>query len=565
MHRYRPRPIHLALAGALILSACDRGPAGSGSDAVPETERYGGTLVLGGITDLQSMNALASSETRTRQFQRDVLFLPLVRYDAGLEPRPWLAEGWDTARVAPDTLELTFRLRRDVRWHDGTPTTAEDIRFTWERVRDPAVGSPLASGFARYAPGVEVVDPHTVRVRLRPHADFLDGWAQLPILPAHLLGDVPPAELRQHPFGTVQPVGNGPFRFVRRVPNQEWVFEANPEFPAGLGGRPYLDRLVYRVVPDQTTLLTELLTGGVDVYLALNPAQVAQVRGSPRVDLVSGPSNVWTFIAWNSALPLFESPRVRRALTLALDRQQMVDVLLDRHGEVGRSVVSPGHWSFDAGDPELAPAFDREEARRLLAEAGWLDRDGDGVLEDPAGRPFRFRLAAPQGNQARTDLATIAQAQLRELGIDAQPVVLEGGTLIRQLEGRPGDRGRRVREYEAVVMGLVDSPRKDDSNLFHSRNLDGPFQIAGFSHPRVDALLDTLGLIVDREQARPLWREYQRLMAEESPFTVVYYPHGVHGVSRRVRGVEADARGELVSVARWWVDPAGRRPAAGAP
>jgi ABC-type transport system substrate-binding protein len=126
-----------------------------------------------------------------------------------------------------------------------------------------------------------VVDPYTFRVRLRPHAEFLDIWYQTPIMPRHILGDVPPEQLMQHPFGTSSPVGNGPFRFVRRVPGQEWVFEANPDFPEALGGRPYLDRIVYRNIPEMTTLLTELLTGRIDVYIGPNPNQADQIRNGP--------------------------------------------------------------------------------------------------------------------------------------------------------------------------------------------------------------------------------------------------------------------------------------------
>ncbi|MDQ4044766.1 MAG: ABC transporter substrate-binding protein, partial [Chloroflexota bacterium] len=297
-----------ALASVLVLVSCGRDDPRPGRDSavdrIPEEERFGGTVVVASIMDPQSMNALVSNEDDSRQVQRELLFMPLVKYDGALEPMPWLAERWDTARVAPDTLELTFHLRRDVSWHDGQPTTAEDVLFTYERVLDPNVGSSLASGFALYSPHAELVDSHTIKFRLRPHAEFLDGWAQLAVMPQHILEDVPHEKLASHPFGTSEPVGNGPFRFVRRVPGQEWVFEANPNFPAALGGRPYLDRLVYRVIPEQTTLLTETLTGAVDVNLAVGAEQVSQIEAAPGVELRSSPTTQWVFIAWNGRLPM---------------------------------------------------------------------------------------------------------------------------------------------------------------------------------------------------------------------------------------------------------------------
>jgi peptide/nickel transport system substrate-binding protein len=165
------------IACALVLTACTGGDGGRSSalDAVTEEDRYGGTAVVGSIVDLQSMNSLTTNETYSRLVQREVLFMPLLAYDAALEPVPWLAERWDTARVAADTLELTFRLRQDVSWHDGRPTTAEDVLFSFQRVLDPEVGSSLASGFALYSPRAVLVDPRTIRFRLRAHADFLDG------------------------------------------------------------------------------------------------------------------------------------------------------------------------------------------------------------------------------------------------------------------------------------------------------------------------------------------------------------------------------------------------------
>jgi peptide/nickel transport system substrate-binding protein len=545
------------LIGATALAACgrdasDRGPD-SAADLVPEAERFGGTAVVGLMHDLQSMNSLASNETYSRMVQREILFMPLLRYDEAFEAAPWLAERWDTARVAPDTLELTFRLRGDILWHDGTPTSAEDVLFTYQRVIDPAVGSSLATSFARYSPQAVVVDSLTIRFRLRLHSEFLDGWTELAIMPNHLLGKVPPARITQHPFGVSQPVGNGPFRFVRRVPGQEWIFEANPEFPVALGGRPYLDRLVFRAVPEPTTLLTELLTGGIDFYMAVRAPQVPQIEANSNSRLVSAPTTGWAFVAWNSRLPMFGSSEVRRALSMGIDRGGIVDALLDKNAIVGRSAVTPAHWSFAGDDPRTSLPYDPESAKRLLAEAGWRDRDGDGVLEDAQGQPFRFTLLIPHGTDTARDIAQMIRSQLKALGIDVRPSLVEGNTLIGRISGRLNPRGERERDFEAVMMGWTDSFRKDDANLFHSRNLNGPFQLAGYTNPRVDLLLDTLGMILDRAQAQPLWTEYQTLLAQDAPMTVLYYPNRLVGVSQRLQGVAIDTRGELISVARWWI------------
>jgi peptide/nickel transport system substrate-binding protein len=534
----------------IAVAAC--APGDLARDDVDAQPRYGGTVVVGASADLQSMNALTSSENNSRMIQQYMLLMPLVLYDENLQPAPWLAERWDTVRVAPDTLELTFHLRPDVRWHDGTPTSAEDVRFTYERAIEPATAFPNRASFELWDPRPEVVDPFTIRFRMRPHTDFLAIWYELPIMPAHLLGDVPPAELANHPFGTVAPVGNGPFRFVRRLPNQEWVFEANPDFPEALGGRPYLDRFVYRVIPEQTTLLTELLTGRIDVYPTPNPNQSERIEGSRGVRLLSAPFRSYTYIGWNTQLPLFEDARVRRALTLAIDRRAIVDALLYGHGEPGVSTSTPAHWIFDDRYRELEPPHNPDAARRLLAEAGW--RPGaDGVLRDAQGRPFRFTLVTNHGNDLRRDVGEIVQAQLRPLGIQVEPRTLEWNTLIGMLDGHLDGDGRRVRNFEAVISGWVNNFRKDDSAVLHSRNRDGPFQETGFMHSRVDELIDTLNVLLDRDTARPLWDEYHRILVQESPYTVLHYQNRLLAHRERVRGVEVDARGELLSVQRWWV------------
>jgi peptide/nickel transport system substrate-binding protein len=548
------------LCGLLALSGCDRGGGGDGSAGadVPEAEKFGGTAVVASFTELQSMNSLVSSDNTTNEIQRQVLFMPLVKYNEEIEPIPWLAERWDTVRVAPDTLELTFHLRKDIKWHDGQPTTAEDVLFTFDRAIDPKTAFPNASTFDPYARTGELVDPYTVKFRLKPHSDFLDIWYMTPVMPKHILGDVPPEQLLTHPFGTQNPVGNGPFRFVRRTPGQEWVFEANPDFPQALGGRPYLDRLVYRNIPEQTTLLTEILTGGIDVYLQPNPNQADQIKAAADVELLASPFRQWNYIAWNTRLPMFSDARVRRALTMAIDRQGIVDALVYGYGDVGRSTITPAHWSYDPNDPQTILPYDTAAARRLLAEAGWMDRNNNGILENEQGKEFRFTLKTNQGNDLRKDITEIVQAQLRPLGIVVEPRLVEWNTLISQLQGRSVGGAQRQRDFEAVVSGWVDYFRKDDTDILHSKNLNSPFQYVQYSNTRADQLIDTLGVMMDRQQAMPLWKEYQHLMVQESPYTPIYYPQRLVAVRRRMQGVETDIRGDFPTVAKWWILPSQR-------
>lgn len=554
---WRRTPTFLtALLSAMLISGCGSDASSNSAQQefgdVPEDDRYGGTVVIAGYGDLQSLNSLVSTDNNSSGIQRGMLDMPLVKYDADLNPVPWLAESWDTVRVAPDSIDLVFHLRDDVYWHDGEPTDAEDVLFTFERAIDPNTAFANISAFDQYSPDAEIIDPYTIRFRLRPHSDFLDIWYQTPPMPEHILGDVPAAELRSHPYGTSAAVGNGPFRFVRHDQGQQWIFDANPEFPEELGGRPYVDRVVWRYIPEMTTLLTELLTGTIDVYIGPNPNQAATIESSPNTRLIAAPNPQWNYLAFNNRRPFFEDARVRRAIGLALDRQAMVDAVVYGYGEVGRSTVTPAHWSFDGDDPETLLPHDPERARELLAEAGWVDRDNDGILENEEGTPFRFTLITNAGNDVRIDMTQIIQAQLRPFGIAVDLREIEWNTMTAMLRDP-------ARNFDAVISGWVDSFRKDDRDILHSENIDKPYQYVGFSNARADELIDTLAVITDRDEAMPLWKEYQHLIVQEAPYLPLYYPERLTGLNTRLQDVVMDVRGEFANTPEWWIPPALRR------
>ena len=530
--RRRPAPPVGTLL--LLLGVCACGDASPGDEAARPVR--GGTAVIAGQGDLAALNPLSANEQTTEQLLRHGLFVPLVAQDAQGDYVPALAESWS----AQGDSAVLFHLRRDLRWHDGVPTTARDVAFTFARIKDPATGFPYGGRFQGWR-AVEAVDSFTVRATLEPHIDALAAWATTPLAPAHLLDTVPPERTAVAAFGR-RPVGNGPFRFVEWRAGDRLVLEANPDFPEGLGGRPPLDRLVYRVIPDLTAQLAELETGQVDVVLNVSAAEAARVAERQRI--IEGPRQQFAFIGWNGRRGALADARVRRALTLALDREAMVELLRGGYGEPALGPVPPGHWAF--ADELEPPPFDPEAARALLDEAGVRDRDGDGLREGPDGRPLRIELKFPAQDPAFRSASQLVASDLERVGVTVAPAAVEGSTLIAQVTSAE-------RPFDAILLTWSVDDVGAARSLFHSEALDGPLQLAGYASPRADSLLDVVAGAVSREEAAPAWRELQTLLREEQPWSFLYYFSMLSGVSERLRGVEMDGRGQLATLGSWWV------------
>jgi peptide/nickel transport system substrate-binding protein len=288
--------------------------------------------------DLQSINPLLTAHPLAKQVQRYVLLMTLARYDSTLTPQPYLARAW---RWSDGGRSLTLTLRTDVRWHDGVRTTARDVAWTLDAARDLATGYPRANDLAALA-SVAVPDDSTVVLRFTrpaPREHFPDVLADLAILPAHLLDTVPHARLREAEWNR-RPVGNGPFRFVAHESNRRWVFAANPDFPAALGGPPGLDRFIVVVVDEPTTKLAALVAGEID-FAGINPAHVAFVRRHAGLAVIDYPLLYPYGLAFNTRRPPFDDYHLRLAAALAIDRREIVDGYLFGFGGIADGPVPP--------------------------------------------------------------------------------------------------------------------------------------------------------------------------------------------------------------------------------
>lgn len=456
----------------------------------PAAIRRGDTVLFASGADLQSINPLLTLHPLARQVQRYVLLTTLARYDSALVPQPYLAREW---RWSEDRRSLTFRLAGGVRWHDGVPTVARDVQWTLDAARDPATGYPRASELAALD-SVGAPDDSTVTLRFRdPPARFPDILTDLAILPAHLLDTVPHGRLRQAAWNEA-PVGNGPFRFVAHEPNRRWVFAAEPDFPAVLGGPPRLARFIVVVVDEPATKLAALTAGELD-FAGIQPAHAAFVSRDPSLAVLSYPLLLSYGIAFNVRRPPFDVLGARRRVDRALDRRELVDGYLYGYGTPADGPVAPGVPGYvPVARPAASPA----------ARGGPL---------------LRFELLTVGSGEAA--LEQMVQAQLRAAGIDATIRQLELSAFLARVYGPAHD-------FDAAVLGVP-----GDAGLAYL----GPLaSLAGLRAPDDPAAA-------------------QRVFADSLPVAFLYHARGLQGMNRRVRGVTMDLRGELPTVHDWWVAP----------
>ncbi|MDA1080936.1 MAG: peptide ABC transporter substrate-binding protein [Gemmatimonadetes bacterium] len=494
-----------------------------------------GVVVFASGADLESANPLVTIHGLSRQVQRFVLFTTLARYDSALAPAPYLAREW---RWSNNRATLTFSLHTGLTWHDGTPTTARDVAFTLLVARDPRTGYPRGTDLSAIDT-VRAADDSTVTIEFAdPQPLFPLVLCELPILPEHLLRDVQRSEMRRAPFN-LAPVGNGPFRFVERIPGQRWVFESDSTFPAALGGPPNIQRLVIAVVDEPTTKLAGLTSSDLD-FAGIAPTMAALAARDPTIRVMDYPILLSTALIFNTHRPPFDDTRVRAAIDASLDRDRIVRAALAGYGRPAAGPVPPESPLALA----RSPLHDDGVADSLLDAAGWA-RGTDG-RRSRDGVPLKMELlTVGSGDNA---VEQLIQADLGERGIAVEIRQLEMGAFLTRARAAP-------KAFDALVTGVPgDLSLSSLGAMYDSRQRGGALDYGDYHTPELDALFG----VARRAAANDLpdaWRAIQTVLARDVPAVWIYHSRGLQGVSRNIENVTFDLRGELESIARWRVTP----------
>ncbi len=500
-----------------------------------EQPAYGDALIVGSIGEPSILIPMLAGDSASHEVA-GLIFNGLVKYDTDLSLIGDLAESWD---ISDDGLTITFHLRKGVKWTDGVEFTANDVMFGYKTIIDPKTPTAYKEDFLQVKKA-EVLDKYTFRVTYKkPFAPALSSWGNLPILPEHLLKG---KDITKVDFGR-NPIGMGPFIFEKWEPGQRIVLKANPDY---FEGRPYIDYYIYRIIPDQATMFMELRAGGVDL-MGLTPIQYRRQTNTEffkkNFQKFRYPVFAYTYLGFNLKHPFFKDIRVRKAIAYAIDKKEIIDVVLFGLGSVATGPYVPNTWPYNPNVKRYE--YNPAKARQLLQEAGWRDTDGDGWL-DKDGKRFEFTIITNMGNSLRERTATIIQWRLKQIGIKVNIRLIEWSAFINEFIDK--------RRFEAVILGWSIGFDPDQYDIWHSSKTgEKEFNFISYKNPEVDRLLEEGRRTFDIEKRKKAYYRIQEILAEEVPYVFLYVPDALPIVHKRFKGIKPTPIGISYNLHKWYV------------
>ncbi len=564
----------LAAAVALVAAGCARpAPQAQPPEVKEEGPERGGTFFSASIGDASTFNPILVNDTASSQISGK-LFDSLISFDDKVNIIPELAEKWESS---PDGLTWTFTLRPGLRWHDGTPLTTRDVKFTFESILHPFYTGVRVANYTSLAGvkeyraeltglnnqlkekaiteaehqekslaafeawkaqnALEIVDDRVIKLHLaETYAPFLPQAMGMGIIPEHLLKDVQGKAMADAEFNR-KPVGNGAWKFKEWKTGEYVAIVANDDY---WDGRPNVDEYVMKIIPDQNTVMVALEAREVDLG-GVTPEEYDRFAQLKHLNLHEYPIFSYTYLGYNLTNPLFAQKEVRQAIAHAVNKEVLIDELLQGHGTVAWTHGSPARWDYNP-DVKTYP-YDPEKAKQMLDAAGWKVNPATGIREKD-GKPFAFKLQTNQGNKQREAAAVVIQENLEAVGIKVEVELVEWSTFVNTV--------LLPKNFEAIIVGWSLGVDPDAFSIWHSKG--GPFNFVSYENARVDELLEQGRKELDLDKRAAIYREIWAILAEDQPYLFLYYPNSIVAVNKRVLGpIGGTPVGIEWNIEDWWI------------
>ena len=471
---------------------------------------------LGG--EVSVMNPILATDTASGAVN-GVVFSGMFKINEKLEIIPDLCRSY---KVSPNGKVWTFYLRKDVKWHDGHPFTAYDVKFTFDSILNPKVNSVRRSDYIIDGVPIRfyVIDRYTVRAVLpEPFAPFL-ARSSMAIIPRHILygKDINTARFNQHPVGT------GPFRFVEYKAGNYVKLERFEDF---YDGRPLLKEIIYKIIPDSNSSLVALESGQVDTA-GIPSKDYRRMKTVKGINVFNYDALTYTYLGLNLDNPIFKDKKVRQALAHATNKKQIISLVFRGMASPAYCPSSPVCWAY-SNNVEKYP-FDLDKANKMLEEAGW--KMGKNGIREKDGKKMEFSILVNQGNKEREKTAIILQQQYKKAGAKVNVRVMEWSAILKVLNDPTPPR-----EFDTVLIGWSLGIDPDQYSIWHSSQYPKGFNFIHYSNPEVDRLLVAGRLTLPEWKRKRIYARMNRIISEDQPYIFLYYPEAIEGVRDRVGGL----------------------------
>ena len=521
-------------------------PAPTTAPAAQITE--GGTLVEGSFADGKTFNSILSSDTASGRFIR-MMSNGLLQVKPTLEAECDLCESFT---VSPDSLKITFKLKKGVKYHDGTELTADDVKYTYDSILNADNASPRRGDlkdFFTSPDAVKVVDPYTIEFNYaKVKADTLVSDLGYGILPKKSFGGVSGKAFIEHEFNTTKPNYTGPFMFKEWVKNDHLTLVVNPNY---FKGKPKLGTYIYKIVPDSTALFAQLRTGEID-WGGIDPAQMAEAKKLTNINTYAYDAFGFTYFGFQldtAKSTLFQDKKVRQALSIAIDRKAIVDSQLFGYGQVANTPIPTISWAYNK-DNKPTYDYDPKKAAAMLDEAGW--KIGSDGVRAKDGKKLSFTIWTNAGNKIREASIVAIQQYWKEVGVEAKTATEEWNAYLKRI----GASADGTRDFEVFLVGFSWGVDPNQKTMWGGDSFPpAGFNLNEYNNPEVNKLLDDALNTLDQSKRKDLYFKMQAIIAEEVPSLILFFSQTTGGYSKTLNGYKPSAVGFLNNVHEWWMAP----------